>query len=156
MSEPHETYAAAAVAWALARVGQRTTPGRCLAFVEDAYERANAIEVFGGSSAAESASAYGTRPYDAATPPPAGSFVFFACGGPIGGVTREWGHVGLAVGDGRVVHALDEVRVDDAPAIEAMSMGSGWSSPRLIGWTGSERILEGHRPRDWDQAASGG
>jgi hypothetical protein len=37
-----------------------------------------------------------------------------------------------------------------------MSMGSGWSSPRLIGWTGSERILEGHRPRDWDQAASGG
>jgi cell wall-associated NlpC family hydrolase len=155
MTDPHEAYSAAAVAWALARVAERVTPGRCLAFVEDAYERANSIEVFGGDTAAESAAAYGTRPYDAQRPPPAGAFVFYACGGPIGGVTREWGHVGLAIGDGRVVHALDEVRVDDALAFETLSLGRGWSAPRLMGWTGAERILEGHTRRTWTPAADG-
>jgi hypothetical protein len=41
-----------AVAWALDHVGSTGCAGRCLGFVEDAYERSNAIEVFGGDSAA--------------------------------------------------------------------------------------------------------
>jgi cell wall-associated NlpC family hydrolase len=136
-------------------VGERRTPWRCLAFVEDAYERPNGIEVFGAGSAAESAALYGTRAYVAAAPPPAGAFVFYACGGPVDGVHRDWGHVALAVGDGRVVHALDHVRVDDAVAIESMSLGPRWTLPRLIGWTSPERILEGHVPRDWSLARDG-
>jgi cell wall-associated NlpC family hydrolase len=122
---------------------------RCLAFVEDAYERPNGIEIFGAGSAAASAKQYGTTPYDPLTPPPAGAFIFYACGGPVGGVQREWGHVGLALGDGRVVHAWDEVRVDDAREVERLRPEVGWTSPRTLGWTGPERILEGHRRRDW-------
>jgi cell wall-associated NlpC family hydrolase len=127
---------------------------RCLAFVEDAYERGNGIEVFGGSSAQESAELYGVTAYDADRPPPAGSLVFYACAGPADGDWRSWGHVGLALGDGRVVHAWDEVRVDDAPAIAALTPATGWTPPRLLGWTSVARVLEGHRPRDWGDGAA--
>jgi cell wall-associated NlpC family hydrolase len=143
------TYAAAATAWALARVGERTYPLRCLAFVEDAYERPNGIEIFGGDSAAGSANQYGTTPYDPMHPPPAGAFVFFACSGPVDGIPRDWGHVGLALGDGRVVHAWDEVRVDDARQVERLHPSAGWTAPQIVGWTAPERILEAHRLRDW-------
>ena len=156
MSTRVEARAAAAVTWALARVGERTSPWRCLAFVEDAYERANGIEVFGGASAAESAALYGTRAYDADAPPPAGAFVFYACGGLVDGEHRDWGHVALAVGDGRAIHALDHVRIDDARAIEALSLGVEWTAPRLIGWTSPERILEGHVSRDWSAPRTDG
>ena len=142
-------FSTAAVAWALGRVGERTYPLRCLAFVEDAYERPNGIEVFGGDSAAESAARYATEPYDPLAPPPAGAFVFYACGGPVDGTYRDWGHVGLALGDGRVVHAWDEVRVDDARQVEDLGPAAGWTAPRLIGWAPPGRILEGHRARDW-------
>jgi cell wall-associated NlpC family hydrolase len=149
MAEPAERYAAAAVAWALARVGDPSYALRCLAFVEDAYERANGIEVFGGDTATESAARYGLDPYDPDAPPAAGSLVFYACGGPVEGVWRDWGHVGLALGDGRVVHAWDNVRVDPAPRIEGLVPASGWQQPALIGWTSADRVLDGHRPRSW-------
>ena len=55
MVDPSERYASAAVAWALERVGDDSYALRCLSFVEDAYERANAIEVFGGDTAREPA-----------------------------------------------------------------------------------------------------
>jgi hypothetical protein len=138
-----------AVAWAIDRVGERTYPLRCLAFLEDAYERPNGIEVFGGDSAAASADLYGIQPYEPGTPPPAGAFVFYSCGGPVDGTYRDWGHVGMALGDGRVVHAWDEVRVDDAREVQHLHPAAGWTAPRLVGWTPSRRILEGHRPRAW-------
>jgi cell wall-associated NlpC family hydrolase len=117
--------------------------------VEDAYERPNGIEIFGGESAADSAARYGTTPYDPMTPPPAGAFVFYACGGPVDGIQRDWGHVGLALGDGRLVHAWDEVRVDDAREVERLRPIAAWTAPRIVGWTAPERILEGHSRRDW-------
>jgi hypothetical protein len=92
------------------------------------------------------------HPYDPLSPPPAGAYVFYACGGPVDGVRREWGHVGLALGDGGVVHAWDVVRVDDARAIPALPPATGWDAPRLIGWAAPELVLRGHTPRDWDAA----
>ena len=89
-------------------------------------------------------SATPTAPYDPLAPPPAGAFVFYACGGPVDGTHRDWGHVGLALGDGRVVHAWDEVRVDDARDVEDLRPAAGWTAPRLIGWAprnGSSRAI---------------
>jgi hypothetical protein len=140
------------VAWAIARVGAPDYALRCLAFVEDAFERANGIEVFGGSSAAESAELYGLQAYDGGAPPPEGSYVFYACAGPADGAWRNWGHVGLALGDGRVVHAWDSVRIDPADAVEHLTPPASWSAPRLIGWVAPDRILDGHRPRSWTDA----
>ncbi|MDP9273650.1 MAG: C40 family peptidase [Chloroflexota bacterium] len=138
-----------AVAWALAHLGSPDYALRCLAFVEDAYERANQIEVFGGDSAAESAARYGTHPLERAAPPPRGALVFYACGGPVQGEHREWGHVGPSLGDGEVVHAWDRVRVDDIEAVEHLIRADGWSQPRLLGWTAADRVLEGRATRDW-------
>jgi len=141
--------ARAATGWAMGRIGDRTYALRCLAFVEDAIERANGIEIFGGSSAQESAEMYGTQPLVSGTPPRAGSLVFYACEGSADGRWRDWGHVGIALGDGRVVHAWDEVRVDPAEDVETLLPRAGWSQPRLLGWVPLSRVLEGHRPRSW-------
>lgn len=66
------------------------------------------------------------------------------------GVRQEWGHVGLAMGDGKVVHAWDVVRIDDALAIPALPPAPGWDAPHLIGWATPDDVLRGHVPRHWD------
>jgi len=40
-----------AVKWAIEHLGSGGYPFLCLAFVEDAYEQANGIEIFGGRTA---------------------------------------------------------------------------------------------------------
>ena len=80
-----------AIAWATAQRGNPDYALRCLAFVEDAYERSNAIELQGAPSAAESAALYDLRRMTRTAPPPAGAYVFYACGGPVDGVRRDMG-----------------------------------------------------------------
>ncbi|HJW22343.1 MAG TPA: hypothetical protein VJ506_07940 [Candidatus Limnocylindrales bacterium] len=128
----------ATVEWALGQVGSGSYETRCLSFVEDAYEIPNEIEVFGGDTAAESAEMYRAgRPTDIA---PRGSFVFFATSGPIDGIVRAWGHVGLALGDGRMVHAWPDIRVDPISDVPRLPSGD-WTAPRPLGWAAPERIL---------------
>ena len=142
-----ESFVEPAVAWALQRLGSADYGRRCLAFVEDAFERANSIEMFGGSSAAESARLYGVKPHAAV--PPRGAMVFYACRGPIPGTVGEWGHVGLSLGDGRIIHAWDRIRVDPLADVEGLERGDGWSAPRLLGWVPAQRFLRGFRTRAW-------
>jgi hypothetical protein len=71
----------------------------------------------------------------------------------VDGVRRDWGHVGLAMGDGGVVHAWDVVRLDDARAVCALPPAPGWEAPRLIGWAPPAQVLRGHVSRDWDAAS---
>jgi cell wall-associated NlpC family hydrolase len=133
-----------AIAWALARVGREDYGLKCLSFVEDAYEQANSIEVFGGASASESAELY-----DAAASrgqPPAGSFVFFETSGIVDGVRRDWGHVGLAIGDGLMVSPWSEVRVDKIEDFPSVPSGS-WTKPVYIGFAAPSRVLQGARSR---------
>jgi hypothetical protein len=113
--------------------------------VEDAYEEPNRIEVFGGSAARESADQYGVRHTDAV--PPEGAFVFYDCRGPVNGVERNWGHVGISCGKGNVVPAWDAVREDDYRDVEKLPGAPGWTRPKYIGWTAAERILQGHCKR---------
>jgi cell wall-associated NlpC family hydrolase len=139
-----------AIAWALARRGSPRYAGRCLSFVEDAYERANEIEVFGGSSATESATLYGL--WDLEGAPPRGALVFYATHGPVSGEIRDWGHVGLSLGDGAIVHAWDVVRIDPVDAVGDLVPPDGWTPAEPLGWTPVERVLEGSRPRAWPDA----
>jgi cell wall-associated NlpC family hydrolase len=130
-----------AITWALEHVGSPAYALRCLAFVEDAYEVPNDIEVFGGSSASESAAIYGaTRSSGQA---PRGAFIFFDTSGPVDGANKDWGHVGLALGDGSMVHAWSTVRVDAIRDLGRLSGAPGWSAPIYVGWTPPERILQG-------------
>jgi cell wall-associated NlpC family hydrolase len=73
--------------------------------------------------------------------PERGAFVFYDCicqgsEGPV-----NWGHCGISLGDGRVIHAWDTVRINDYREIEAMTALSG-DRPRYIGWVPIVRVLK--------------
>lgn len=51
MAAELETYITNAIRWAQGHLGATDYAGRCLSFVEDAYEESNHVEIFGGSSA---------------------------------------------------------------------------------------------------------
>ncbi|NLE46543.1 MAG: C40 family peptidase, partial [Chloroflexi bacterium] len=99
----------------------------------------------GGDTAKESADLYEAD--KSKGQPPAGAFVFYDCSGTIGDRVENWGHVGLCVGQGEVIHAWGEVRIDDYLAIEDLGAAPGWSSPKYIGWAPLERILIGSVPK---------
>ena len=146
-----ESHIENAVEWALANQHRTDYGFKCLAFVEDAFEQSNAIEMFGGSTATESAEMYGVT--DAA-PPPKGAFVFYDAHGPspIDGVVKNWGHVGLCIGDGKVIHTWDRIRIDDHLDLEELGNLPGWSPLRYRGWTPPEVFLDGHRARNWSDS----
>jgi hypothetical protein len=68
-----------AIAWAKERLDSQEYPLRCLVFVEDAYERSNGIEIWGGSDARESAELY--EAHKNRGNPPVGAFIFYGRGG---------------------------------------------------------------------------
>lgn len=145
MTTDTREYAANAIVWARARLGDTDYATRCLAFVEDAIERSNGIEVFGGDYAAESARLYGSAENSGV--PPLGALVFYDGVGDIMGTRRNWGHVGLSLGNGLVIHAWDRVRIDDHRAIAALSPAPGWEPLSAAGWAPLSRVLENSTPK---------
>ena len=146
MIDEFKRFSENAIGWAQTRIGSTRYPLRCLAFVEDAYEQSNSIEMFGGSCARESADEYAASQHGEPIPP-VGAFVFYDCWGSLKGEYKNWGHVGLSVGEGQVIHAWDEVRQDDYLAVQRLTPAAGWSPPQYIGWACVERVLRGYRPR---------
>jgi len=116
--------------WAEEKLGDSKYAGWCLSFIEDALEISNGIEIFGGDSAKESAELYSDAMKTGV--PPRGSFVFYNC--------INWGHCGISLGDGKVIHAWDVVRIDDYLELEKMAAVSG-DHPRYIGWVPIDRVL---------------
>jgi cell wall-associated NlpC family hydrolase len=142
MSAEADVYIRGAIQWAMDRLGSTDYVFKCLAFAEDAYELGNQIELDGqGCSAKEAADAYNAQDHTGL--PPRGTFVFYDCWGSIKGESRNWGHVGLSVGDGKVVHAWDEVRLDDYLAVQDLSPAGGWTKPSYIGWAPVSEVLKG-------------
>ena len=126
------------IRWAESQQGSREYAGWCLSFIEDALEKSNGIEIFGGNSAKESALLYADGMRQGI--PERGAFVFYdcICQGPDGPV--NWGHCGISLGDGNVIHAWDVVRNDDHREIDAMTALSG-DHPKYIGWVPVEQVL---------------
>ena len=126
------------ICWAMEKLGERKYAGWCLSFIEDALEKGNGIEIFGGDSAKESATLYSDAMMQGE--PPRGAYVFYDCmclseDGPV-----NWGHCGISLGDGRVIHAWDVVRIDNYLDIEKMHAASG-DHPQYIGWVSVRRVL---------------
>lgn len=134
--------------WAVSHLGSRDYPYRCLGFVEDAYERANSIELFGGDTAKESADFYGVTKEGT---PPFGSFVFYDSSGTFRNEHKNWGHVGLAIGDNKVIHSWGKVRIDDYLAVEKLSAPKGWTKATYIGYVPPAVLLKNHKPRNWEE-----
>lgn len=126
------------IAWAQEKLGSAAYAGWCLSFIEDALEQSNGVEIFGGDSAKESSELYADAMQKGV--PPRGAFVFYDClceseNGPV-----NWGHCGIGLGDGRVIHAWDVVRIDDCLAIERLTAKTG-DHPRYLGWVPLSRVL---------------
>ena len=121
------------------KVGSTEYAGWCLAFIEDAFEISNHIEIYGGDSAKESCEMY--KDALRCGIPERGAFVFYDCLCPSGNGPVNWGHCGVSLGDGRVIHAWDIVRIDDYPAIEKLTALTG-DHPKYLGWVALERVLD--------------
>lgn len=141
MSIDTDSYSDRAIQWAVNQLGSTGYPLRCLAFVEDAYELGNGIVLAGYSFAREAADAYNAAAQTSI--PPRGTFVFYDCWGTIDGDHRNWGHVGLSLDEGCVIHAWDHVRIDDYLELQELSPAEGWTQPRYVGWAPVAEILKG-------------
>ncbi len=126
------------IRWAENRVDNTEYTGWCLSFIEDALEISNGIEIFGGDSAKESCELYKDALRDGV--PERGAFVFYDCYCPSDNGPVNWGHCGISLGEGRVVHAWDRVRIDDYKQIEKLTAVTG-DHPSYIGWVPIERVL---------------
>lgn len=137
-----------ALGWALNHLGDSAYAGLCYAFCEDAYELGGGIILDGqGRTAREAADAYFARMRATGMTceglPPRGSYVFYDWVGIIKGETRNWGHMGLSLGDGRVVHAWDIVRIDEMHAVVSLPVPPGGTQPVYTGWAPPEIFLLG-------------
>jgi len=140
-NEP-SVYAEGALKWAIDKLGITSYASLCYLFVEDAYELGNGVVLDGqGSTAKEAADAYCAREHQGV--PPRGAYVFYDCAGALNGEYRNWGHVGLSLGDGQVIHAWNRVRIDHYLGIEELTPGPGFEKPQYIGWTPAVTILRG-------------
>lgn len=126
------------IAWAEERRGVRDYAGWCLSFIEDALEISNGIEIFGGDSAKESGEMYSDALQTGE--PERGSFVFYDCLCQSGDGPVNWGHCGICLGEGRVIHAWDAVRVDGYLEIERLTALTG-DHPAYIGWVPLSWVL---------------
>jgi len=139
MPESTDRYVTQAIQWAAGRLGSTDYSLKCLAFVEDAYEIPNGIVLDGYGSAGEAAGGYGA--IENTGRPPRGALVFYECHGTIGEEYHNWGHVGIALGDGTIIHAWGTVRIDDYLAVEGLPPAEGWTAPRYVGWCSAETII---------------
>jgi parallel beta-helix repeat protein len=116
--------------------GQENYVTYCLAFVLDAYEYGAKTVVEARKDglyqyARQVADLLGAQANKGE--PPRGAFVFYDCTGTINGETKNWGHVGLSLGNGEIVHAMGQILRGNY--LQVSSPGSGWSKPVYIGWT---------------------
>lgn len=125
------------IQWATEHLGRQEYIGWCLSFVEDAIEESNGIEIFGGDSAKESCLLY--RDALRTDPPECGSVVFYDCLCHTPEGVMDWGHCGIALEDGSVIHAWNRIRIDNYLAIEELS--SYGEHPKYLGWVPLTRIL---------------
>ena len=126
------------VCWAEAKAGSTEYVGWCLSYIEDALEISNHIEIFGGDCAKQSCEMYSDALRTGE--PERGAYVFYDCICPSENGPINWGHCGISLGEGMVIHAWDVVRTDGYLQIENLRSVIG-EHPKYIGWVPLSRVL---------------
>jgi hypothetical protein len=121
-----------AIEWAENQLGSHEYDEYCWKFVVHAYKKAGADWILPPQLSAKEA-ANSLKPLKTGIPP-RGTLVFYDCWGTLEGEYRNWGHVGLSIGNGDVIHAFGKVRVDNYLDIQDLSPGTGWTKSEYIGW----------------------
>lgn len=127
------------ISWAKSHLNDTSYCGWCLSFIEDALEQSNNIEIFGGDSAKESCDLY--KDSLRKDTPEIGSFVFYDCLCKTEEGLFEYGHCGISLGNGEIIHAWDKVRIDNYLDIEKLVSTAG-KHPKYLGWVPIERVLK--------------
>ena len=126
------------VRWAEAKTGSTEYVDWCLSYIEDALEISNHIEIFGGDCARQSCEMYSDALLTGE--PERGAFAFYDCLCPGENGPINWGHCGIGLGEGMVIHAWDVVRTDGYLQIENLCSVIG-EHPKYIGWVPLSRVL---------------
>jgi hypothetical protein len=121
-----------AIEWAENQLGSHEYDEYCWKFVVHAYKKTGADWILPPQLSAKEA-ANSLKPLKTGIPP-RGTLVFYDCWGTLEEEYRNWGHVGLSIGNGDVIHAFGKVRVDNHLDIQDLSPGTGWTNPEYIGW----------------------
>jgi len=105
-----------AIAWAIENIGRTDYDYRCLAFVQDAYR--NGGLTFGKTAnTAKNAATIFNAEANKDKVVPRGAAVFYDWEGTVGGITQNWGHVGIALQTGKhdeidIINAMNGVNID--------------------------------------------
>ena len=123
-----------AIKWSFDHLNSGDYPFLCLSFVKKAYDIKDLYNQVKytfeyAKEAAEKTGAAANK----GKPIPRGSYVYFDWYGIVDGIYDNWGHVGIALGDGQIIHAYGEVRVDkisEMPYLDDFDY-IGWAWPSL-------------------------
>ena len=127
------------ISWAKNRLGSSKYNNRPLQFVEDALEKSNHIKVFADEDIEELYDLYKDRLHQGR--PERGTIVFYDCRTLNEEGSVSWGHCGIGLRDGKVIHSLDAVRIDDHLEIEDMTAPDR-NNPKYLGWLTIETLLK--------------
>ncbi len=117
-----------AINWAQSQVGSHSYDYWCAAFCFDAYAKGAGTSIT-RSATAKAAADTTNAAANRSSEPPAGTFVFFDWWGTVDGVYANYGHMGISLGNGKIIHAFGSRGV----VITDRNIGMtyiGWSAPR--------------------------
>jgi hypothetical protein len=163
-----------ALNWAFSKLGSTEYKYECLSFVEDAYAKAGSdprnnipIPSDPGFRYAKYVAEFLNAKIGTSIPP-RGAWMFYDWTGWVdlnnngvkdSGEIRNWGHVGISLGDGHVIHALGKVQINSIQEMEEITIQSeklkyvGWAWPPLtpsIGYSFSKELLSYlYKISDW-------
>ena len=124
-----------AIAWAEDAIEVKPTYNkRCLKFVQDAYdEETGANTDIDRSGYAKEAAEKLNAAENNEGLPPKGTFVFYDWYGEVDGVYDHWGHVGLSIGNGEIIHNFGtSIKKQDYKSLDQTTLPYiGWAYPPL-------------------------
>jgi len=131
-----------AIKWAKSQEGKMDWSGYCLKFVAQAFGQKSS----GWASPVDAIGKLGNRfyPVEKCQNPPRGALIFFSakgkwCGASYGCIdSPDYGHIGIYLGNGEVIHAYGRVRIQTLTAVEQLattdSKGNKSWIDSYIGW----------------------
>ena len=117
-----------AIAWAEEMIGNGGYTYDCQTFVGDTYRKTGTSPV-GHTCAKAAADALDAK--DSSGTPLRGAYVFYDWSGTLKGVYKNWGHVGLSIGDGKIIHASGTNPVEKSQYDEIGLTYIGWAYPSV-------------------------
>nr|QNO44579.1 endolytic peptidoglycan transglycosylase RlpA [Methanosarcinales archaeon ANME-2c ERB4]QNO44989.1 endolytic peptidoglycan transglycosylase RlpA [Methanosarcinales archaeon ANME-2c ERB4]QNO45067.1 endolytic peptidoglycan transglycosylase RlpA [Methanosarcinales archaeon ANME-2c ERB4] len=117
-----------AIAWAEKMIGKGGYAYDCQKFVGDAY-RETGTSPATYTCAKEAADALDAK--DSSGTPPRGAYVFYDWSETLKGVYKNWGHVGLSIGAGKIIHASGTNPVKKSQYDKIGLTYIGWAYPAV-------------------------